>query len=360
MRVFLDGRTPYGGIGRHVRWLQRELAKRLGPDLVLLGASEESPGTAPAPSRRLIRAGAGALKRIALDQRIIPRRVASSGADLFHSPHSLVPRGVRVPTVASCYDLTLLDHFETKKRGPMKYYERQAWLGAIQRARFVLTPSEAVRRELVERFKLDPERTLAIPPTPAELPVAADENRLPPQARGPFFLTVGTLEPRKNLSRLLDAHEKVWRKVSVPLLLAGTYGWRQRAVTRRVRNSSGAVHWLGWVPDEVLGDLYRRAAAVVQVSLAEGFDLPVLEALNAGAPLVLSDLAVHREVAGDLAVYAPAHDAAAIASLMETVLEWDEERRASHAPKSWERAREKTSDATIESYLAVYRRVLSG
>ena len=359
MKIFLDGRIPGGGIGRHVRWLRHSLTQRLGAERCVIFAGGAADGTRGPAGRSLPRAAAGAVKRIVTDQHLLPRRVAKSGAEVFHSPNYLVPERLSIPAVVDCYDLTLIDHFESKKRGPMKSYERHLLLDALVRARCVVTPSEAVRRELLRRFELDPERVETIYPALPDLTEAVDETRLPVTATVPFFLSVGTIEPRKNLERLLEAHRIVWESSSVPLILAGAYGWRQRAPVRSLRESGGAVYWSGWVPDDVLGALYRRASAVVQPSLAEGFDLPVLEALAAGAPVVLSDLAVHREVAGDLGLYAPADEVEALAARMREALEWDGQRRARHHQRATARVEALGRRSGIERYLEVYRRALT-
>lgn len=366
MKVFLDARAPFGGIGRHVRWLGRSLEERLGSAGCVTYGGEGGSEAGPPGKRSLPRAAAGALKRIVVDQRVLPQLVARSRAEVFHSPNHLVPRQLSIPAVLDCYDLTLVDHFDTKKRGPMKHYERRELLGAIERARCVVTPSRAVRRQLLERFDLDPDRVVAIYPVPpaalAFPPVAlpADDERLPDAARAPFFLSVGTLEPRKNLSRLLDAHERIWPATRIPLLLVGPYGWRQRGLLRRIARSRGAVRWLGWVPDDLLGLLYRRATAVVQASLAEGFDLPVLEAMTAGAPLVLSELAVHREVAGDLALFASVVEVEALADRMSEILLWDSERRSDQARQAAARVAALAQNSGIDLYLEVYRQALEG
>jgi glycosyltransferase involved in cell wall biosynthesis len=155
---------------------------------------------------------------------------------------------------------------------------------------------------------------------------------------------------------LLEAHASVWRETRIPLVLVGPYGWRQRALLRQVRDSAGAVHWLGWVPDVLLGELFRRATAVVQPSLAEGLDLPVLEAMAAGSPLVLSDLPVHREVAADLALYAEATDVGGLSDRLDEALSWDGERRSSHARRAAARVESLRASSGIELYLEIYRR----
>jgi len=158
-----------------------------------------------------------------------------------------------------------------------------------------------------------PSRVRAIHLGPGHLPpptVLAAASP-PPGTPDRYGLFVGTLEPRKNLETLLVA----WRDLrgdggdggAPPLLVCGPRGWRARDLRRLLAEaeSEGWLRYLGYVSPTELAALYRDAAVVALPSLYEGFGIPAVEALAAGAPLVLSDLPVLREVAGDAALYAP-------------------------------------------------------
>ena len=138
---------------------------------------------------------------------------------------------------------------------------------------------------------------------------------------GPFILSVATLEPRKNIDRLVEAFESVRRRESgrrCRLVLVGRLGWNCGPLLDRIASSpyrDDIVH-LGHVEDEALIDVYRACSAFAYVSLAEGFGLPVLEALACGAVVVTSDIPVLREVAAEAALYCDPHDVAAIAQTL--------------------------------------------
>ncbi|HXO26174.1 MAG TPA: glycosyltransferase family 1 protein [Thermoanaerobaculia bacterium] len=182
-------------------------------------------------------------------------------------------------------------------------------------ADLLLTDSHAVAGELAAAG-VAPARVRTIHLGPGHLPppsvVAAASP--PPGTPDRYGLFVGTLEPRKNLVTLLTA----WRELRVdrggggggapPLLVAGPRGWRARELRRLLAEAEGEgwLRYLGYVSPAELAALYRGAAVVALPSLYEGFGMPAVEALAAGAPLVLSDLPVFREVAGDAALYAPA------------------------------------------------------
>jgi glycosyltransferase involved in cell wall biosynthesis len=171
----------------------------------------------------------------------------------------------------------------------------------------LLTPSEAVRRELIARG-ISPGRVRAIhhgPGTLSDQEIGEVPTGTPPR----YALHVGTIEPRKNVRTLLAA----WRILRTrhpappPLVFCGGWGWGTEAVRGEIAaagREGWAVH-LGYVGPAALAALYAKAELVVFPSFYEGFGLPALEAMRAGAPLVASDLQVLREVAADAARFAP-------------------------------------------------------
>jgi glycosyltransferase involved in cell wall biosynthesis len=173
----------------------------------------------------------------------------------------------------------------------------------------VITPGEKVRRAAIERFGLRPERVVAVPEAAAHWfrPVETAPAAAPAP---PYFLFVGTLEPRKNLDMLLEAWREVGRHHAVDLVLAG----RRRADAPEIRPEPG-LRLLGEVADAELPALYSGALGLVYPSLYEGFGLPVLEAMQCGAPVIASRAV--EEAAGDAAIYAatPRELAGAMADL---------------------------------------------
>ncbi len=172
-------------------------------------------------------------------------------------------------------------------------------------ADLLLTPSEAVRQEMIG-IGVAPDRVRAIHHGTGL--VAEEAGTLPPRTPARYALHVGTVEPRKNVSTLLAA----WRLLRLradppPLVLCGGFGWKAEEVRREMAEAEaeGWLIHLGYVGASELAALYRGAELVALPSFYEGFGLPAIEALRAGAPLVASDLPVLREVAGDAALYAP-------------------------------------------------------
>ncbi|MBN1867615.1 glycosyltransferase family 4 protein [Candidatus Sumerlaeota bacterium] len=365
MRVLIDARVSMGGIERNIQALLPFLEKALPEgDLAVFGrswppAASISTGMTGPRKRGFLRSALGHIKRIVVDRMALPRAAARSGAEIVHLPVGFASRGIRVPIVAHVHDLWLMDGFKAKKPGMMKYYERAAALAALNRAARLIVPTDAVARQIAERFEFAAERVRVIYgplvefPAPAPLPGGLGDRL----ADG-FFLSVGTVEPRKNLEGLIDAHRIACKRCGLPLVVAGGYGWRQETFVQRAAESAGRVVWLGFVDDATLAGLYARATALVQLSLDEGFSYPVSEAMGFGVPMALSDIEAHREVARDLALYAPPTDVEAAADRMTTVAGWSTETRARHAERAHARLDEIRYRGRAELYLDVYRECL--
>jgi len=212
-------------------------------------------------------------------------------------------------------------------------------------ATMVVTHSETVRKQAIERFRLDPARIVAIPPAaPSWLaPAAAAPRR-------PYFLFVGTLEPRKNLPALVEAWRDVRRTHDIDLVLAG----RRRADAPELPDDPG-LHLVGEVSDGQLAGLYSGALAVVNPSFYEGFGLPALEAMQCGACVIASRALW--EAGGDAAVYAdgPVQLAHAMRQAADHPA-WLAVRRAGSLARARAFSWERTARSTYEVYEEARRR----
>lgn len=178
----------------------------------------------------------------------------------------------------------------------------------------------------------------------------------------PYVLYVGTLEPRKNLARLMEAFRRVPADLGpLRLVLAGSWGWHSRTLRASVRSADvrRPVVVTGPVDDESLSALYAGARVFAYPSLYEGFGLPLLEAMAAGAPVLTSAGGACAEVAGEAALLVDPSSTDAIASGLERLLRSDAERRRL---AELGRARERgfTWRRTAASTVAVYRRAIAG
>jgi glycosyltransferase involved in cell wall biosynthesis len=244
--------------------------------------------------------------------------------DLVHAPDFVLPP-TRARTLLTVHDLTFLARPECAEAGLRRYLSR-AVPRAIRRADLVLVDSQATADD-VERFlRVGSERIRlvypGVDPRFRPLPAAACEPLrgqlgLPAE----FLLFVGTLEPRKNLPRLIEAFARLLARnepetAQLALVLAGRKGWLYDEIFASVARSGlqSRVHFLDFVEDAHLPALYNLARAFVYPSLYEGFGLPVLEALACGVPTLSAAVSSLPEVAGDAAILVDPLDVDAIAA----------------------------------------------
>ena len=240
--------------------------------------------------------------------------------DLVHFTNYLAPLACPVPYVVSIHDMTmsLLPECHTAKKRLLT----STLVPAVARgAHLVLAPSESTRRDVVRLLRLDPARVRVVPYAPGLGfgPRPLDPGRLERRygLRDPFFLYVGTLEPRKNLARALRAFAAL--KAPLPehrFVLVGQQGWNCADVLREVEASAGRAVVLGYVEEGDLPLMYAHATALVYPSLYEGFGLPVVEAMACGTPVITSRGSSLEEIGAEAAVLVDPLDERALAEAM--------------------------------------------
>jgi glycosyltransferase involved in cell wall biosynthesis len=256
------------------------------------------------------------------------------GADVLHCTTYYGPLRPRVPTVVTVHDLAVLRHPRAFPRWTRKYVPL-AVPRVLRAAHSVIAVSEFTASELESLLRVPREKIHIVPN-------GVDDTFTPdgPRADGDYVLAVGTLEPRKNLARAIEAAARI----GVDLRVVGARGWG--GVEARGAN----VTWLGEVDDEELARQYRGARCVVYPSLYEGFGLPVLEAMACGAAVVTSAGGATEEVAADAAVLVDPLDAGAIADGVTDAIARRDELR----PRGLERARRFSWDEAARLTRTVY------
>lgn len=268
--------------------------------------------------------------------------------DIFHGTNFVSPptRGAR--EVLTIHDLTYVLHAETVSSASLLY--RELVPRALARGAHVVTPTEVVAAAVRSHYSLAHDRVTAIPHGVDSVwfdaqPPVQGWHGLPPD----YFVFVGSLDPRKNLPTLLEAHARL--RATNPdapeLVLAGPAGREDTLAAR------AGVHLTGWLDDNDLTTLVAGSRALVLPSIDEGFGLPVLEALATGRPVVVSDIPVLREVAGPHAIAAPYDDPEALADALLRAWTAPDDDDARNGRRAWARQFTWSScaDRTLDVYL---------
>ncbi len=280
-----------------------------------------------------------------LHRRFMPLHDASPPG-LMHWTYPVPLRFTGVPNVYTVHDVIPLQRPDLS---PVPAARLRRLLRGVGRwAAHVVTVSEASRVALLAETGWPPGRVTS---TGQSVSVAGADLSAPAALGlqpGGYFLCAGTIEPRKNIARLLNAHAA--SGVSAPLVLAGPDGWR---AARELQGAGPGLRRVPWLPRPALLGLMAGARAVLMPSLAEGFGLPVAEAMALGVPALASEDQALSEVAGGAALLADAGSTEALTAAIQT-LDSDRELRASLVARGLRRAEAFTPAAHARRLLAVY------
>jgi glycosyltransferase involved in cell wall biosynthesis len=312
MIIGMDG-TPLsvmtGGIRRYTEELARALSEEDGGDRIHLLSDQPFEIFAglpnlhfhPGPVRGWLRRRWWSLG--------LPAELRRRRATVFHGTDFAVPYFPSVPAVMTLHDLSPWLDPAWHSRGTV-VRKRTLALLRLGSATMIITPTEAIRREAIERFRLHPSRVAAVP----EAASAVFRPGVSARPEPAYILYAGTLEPRKNLAVAVEAWRAARARTPLRLVLAG----RQRRDWGAMPSEFG-IEYTGPVSDEQLARLYANACAVVYPSLYEGFGLPMLEAMQSGAVVIASRDPALAEVSGGAAIHIDARDVHAWADAIVAV-----------------------------------------
>jgi glycosyltransferase involved in cell wall biosynthesis len=301
--------------------------------------------------------------RIAYERGILPLSARKDRLDIFHGTVNALPRGLSCPGIVTIHDLALLRWPDQVTSRRYEYLSRSI-RDATRIATRVLAVSEATKRDIVEMLGV-PEEQVTV------TPLGVDARFRPPTLEAltafrermeltlPYILTVGTLEPRKNLVRLIRAFAALAAEIPHQLVIVGPEGWRTGELDALLvsLDLGDRLRFTGFVEDNELPCWYAASDLFVFPSLYEGFGLPILEAMACATPVVTSNVSSMPEVGGDAAVYVAPELEASIADGMRRVLgSRAEQRRLVEAGVA--RARQFSWARTAETTAAAYREVL--
>jgi glycosyltransferase involved in cell wall biosynthesis len=305
--------------------------------------------------------------RIAWEQFIQPIELSRAGVNLAHAMAFVAPLLAPCPTVVTIYDLSPF-HFPEGFRAWNRIYLRSLIPISVRRARRVIAISQCTKADIVQQCGVSPDKIDVVycginesfRPI-ADLQAMAEFRRSRSLSER-LILFVGTIEPRKNLVRLVQAYAALRRAVpdTPPLVIAGDKGWLWQPVFAEVAKQGLSDHVLfpGYVDPEELPWWYNAAELLVYPSLYEGFGLPPLEAMACGTPVVTSNASSLTEVVGDAGLMIDPGDVTGLAEAMRQALRDPGLREsmrtkglARAAPFSWLRAARET--------VAVYHRAVT-
>ncbi len=380
MRIGIDYRPALlgsTGVGRYVRELVHAMAPLLksGEELVLFGHSFAPIDRSLADRIPQPVPGAG---KVTLKRRRVPGRLLDLAGrlgimsvesftgplDLFHYTDLTFPPLKRSRHSVMIHDLAYIESESYHGAGFGKEAGRRLEPVA-GKASAVIVPSEATASRLGTLLPLtgrrgEPPRIDVIPHGFDHLLPLADPDFRKEGGAG-YFLVVGTLEPRKNQRRVVEAFEIVSRSCSdLDLVLAGKPGWLYRPVLDAVARSpvKERIRLVSSVGDRELARLYQGALGLVYPSLSEGFGLPVAEALSLGCPVITSNRSSLPEVAGDAAILLDPEDVDAMAGAMELLVR-DKGLREDLSSRGSQRAKERTWAAAAGATLDLFREIVS-
>ena len=358
------------GIGRYTREIIKHLAQIDNANTYVLIAPEPVPKPSFPPNFEMVKLPLSDRMMTIIWQRLrIPLWVElfTGSLDIFHSPDFVLPPVKAARTILTVHDLSFL-RLPWSSAPRLRAYLSKAVPRSAKRADFILADSENTRQDVIE--------LLGVPSDKVEVLYAGVDERFKPtedyagisaKYRLPerFILSLGTLEPRKNYERLIEAFallkEKMGPKDLTKLVIVGQKGWLYEGIFAAVEKWAlqEEVLFPGYVADEDLPALYSAAALFVYPSLYEGFGLPPLEAMACGTPVVASNAPCLPEVLGDAALLVSPYDVEAIASAMEKAL-FDEELRLQLRERGLQRARLFTWEKSARKLLEIYKRVTRG
>ena len=336
MRITIDYTSAVrqkAGIGRYTRNLVSALADTDRSNDYTLFCAGEGPAPAQWPANFRVRETRVSSRTLAIGWHRLHLPVTverlSGETDIFHSPDYTLPPLRSARGVVTIHDLSFLRVPECADPA-LRNYLIENVPRAVERARQILVDSNNTRQDVVELLHVSADRVSVIPagveprfqPTRdlEELARVRARYRLPEL----FVLFVGTIEPRKNLSRLITAYSDFRRQTGLPhqLVISGSKGWLYHDIFEQVTRAglSEDILFPGFVDDKDLPALYTLADLFVFPSLYEGFGLPPLEAMACGTPVVASDNSSLPEVLGQAALLVPAEDTTAIVDAMARVL----------------------------------------
>jgi glycosyltransferase involved in cell wall biosynthesis len=303
--------------------------------------------------------------RIPWEQLLAPILLRLTRADVFHGVLNIAPLACPVPSVITIHDLAFLSFPQTFRRVNRSYLTWATRTSARRAAR-ILAVSQFTKQEIVRLLGIPPERIVVTydacdarfaPPDPRELAAFRTRKGLPER----FILFVSTLEPRKNVTTLLEAYARIAGSTDAPLLIGGAKGWLYEPIFARLEalGLGDRVRFVGFIDAAELPLWYAAATVFTLPSLYEGFGMPLLEAMACGTPVVTTTSSSLPEVVGDAGLLVPPTGADELAAALLRLLD-DAGLRDELRERGLRQARRFSWRETAERTLQAYQDALAG
>ena len=383
MKIGVNARflsKPFTGIGKYTRYLFEELAVQNPDDEFLLAVNGEIDVTMPKNVRiQTIPEkfpGTSGMKKTYWEQVQLPDFFIKNDVDLVHFPYPSNPwKDFNKPTVVTVHDTIPWTLSPYRRSLSTRLYQDRC-KNAVKKANHVFAVSKTAGKEIVDVCDLDPEKLSvsynALPEIFFEKIDEPERNEVL-RKHGinpgkPFLLYVGGFDARKNVTFLLDAfNEYIAPNLELDLVLTGGKLHNDKlyksfdSLTNqgnegKLQTKKGEIKATGFVSDRDLAALYQSSFAFINVSIKEGFNLPLLEAIVSGSPVIASDMPVHHEVVGDYALYCKHNDKNQLGTIIHNLFtdkdfyqKQKQKAESFHCPYSWS----KTAKKVMETYKAL-------
>ena len=371
MRIAFDGTTlrpTRTGVGYYSEHLLHHLVKECVDDEIIVVSNRPVDTTHPLPREVRVVTSTSRVPRLVWMQMLAPRLLRQLRVDVAHFTNGMVPIALSVPSVVTIHDmsLTMFPNYHPPRRVLLN---RPLVDVAARRADAIITVSESAKRDIVRLYGSQAERIHVVheAAAPSFQPVrdgsVLERVRRRYDLAERFILYVGTIEPRKNLPKLIEGFASRKKRGELPhqLVCAGPYGWLSRDIEDLIDRLQldDSVRFTGYVPFEDLPALYSLAEMFVFPSLYEGFGLPVVEAMACGTPVITGHVAALAEVGGTAVEQVARLDADNLGDAIVR-LAADPRRRQLLSARGLQRAGMFSWERAARETLKVYRHAVTG
>ncbi len=287
-------------------------------------------------------------------------KIFTSKYDLYWEPNFIPLNNLKArKTVTSVHDFSFILYKEYHPKERIEYFEKY-FFNNIVRSDMIITGSEFSKKEILERLDFQENQVRVIyHGIDHHLFKIQNDPKVDLDLPKKFILSVGSIEPRKNLIGLIKAYNQLSKEIKEEyhLVLVGFKGWNNKEIMEIINQNKEYIHYLGYISDKELVNVYNLASLFVYPSFYEGFGLPVLEAMACGTPVITSNVSSLPEVGGDAAVYCDPYYINDIKNKIKLVLS-DEILQRYMVEKGLKRAKLFSWEKTAQEHIKVFEEVL--